>query len=212
MRLISDSSECYFLDNRCEWPIKSCDLPVMSAQHRQSRKASRKIAAPRQDFALNLSAKRCLCNTVGGRIGRIVEGCAAYRCAVTAARSRALTMTNFARSSLALVLRAFFGGAKSRALVNIFMICPRWSAGDSPTTTKLRSRSRPSHGHQTQRLPSTQLGTQCWDLGPNAEAKGNDSTHPLSRQGQCRMHRIRFEKRNFKKNPIENTSFFQQRL
>ena len=33
-------------------------------------------------------------------------------------------MTNFARSSLALVLRAFFGGAKSCALVNIFMICP----------------------------------------------------------------------------------------
>jgi hypothetical protein len=71
---------------------------------------------------------------VGGRIGRIVEGCAAYRCAVTAARSRALTMTNFARSSLALVLRAFFGGAKSCALVNIFMICPpmvsRWLADD----------------------------------------------------------------------------------
>jgi hypothetical protein len=37
-------------------------------------------------------------------------------------------MTNFARSSLALVLRAFFGGAKSCALDNIFMICPRWSA------------------------------------------------------------------------------------
>jgi hypothetical protein len=89
---------------------------------------------PRQDFALNLSAKRCLCNTVGGRIGRIVEGCAAYRCAVTAARSRALTMTNFARSSLALVLRAFFGGAKSCALVNIFMTCPPmvswWLADD----------------------------------------------------------------------------------
>ena len=79
---------------------------------------------PRQHFAFNLSAKRCLCNTVGGRIGRIVEGCAAYRCAVTAARSRALTMTNFARSSLVLILRAFFGGAKSCALVNFFMICP----------------------------------------------------------------------------------------
>jgi hypothetical protein len=87
------------------------------------------LPRPRQDFALNLSAKRCLCNTVGGRIGRIVEGCAAYRWAVTAARARALTITNFARSSLALVLRAFFGGAKSSALVNIFMICPRWSAG-----------------------------------------------------------------------------------
>src|SRR5262245_61943206 len=90
--------------------------------------------AARQDFALNLSAKRCLCNTVGGRIGRIVEGCAAaYRCPVTAARSRALTMTNFARSSLALVLRAFFGGAKSCALVNIFMIWPPvgwWLADD----------------------------------------------------------------------------------
>src|SRR5262249_61321835 len=46
------------------------------------------------------------------------------RCAVSAARSGVLTMTNFARSSLALVLRAFFGGAKSCAFVNIFMICP----------------------------------------------------------------------------------------
>ena len=25
-RLTDDSSECNFLDNRCEWPIKSCDL------------------------------------------------------------------------------------------------------------------------------------------------------------------------------------------
>jgi len=43
-------------------------------------------------------------------------------------------MTNFARSSLALVLRAFFGGAKSCALVNIFMSCPPmvswWLADD----------------------------------------------------------------------------------
>jgi hypothetical protein len=45
-------------------------------------------------------------------------------------------MTNFARSSLALVLRAFFGGAKSCALVNIFMICLRWSASGQLTTTK----------------------------------------------------------------------------
>jgi ABC transporter substrate binding protein len=28
MRLIDDSKECIFLDNRCEWPIKSCDLRV----------------------------------------------------------------------------------------------------------------------------------------------------------------------------------------
>ena len=83
---------------------------------------------PRQDFARNLSAKRRLCNTVGERIGRIVEGCAAYCCAVPAARSRAATTTNLARSSLALVLRARFGGAKSCALVKSFMICPRLSA------------------------------------------------------------------------------------
>jgi hypothetical protein len=81
---------------------------------------------PRQDFAPNLSAKRRLCNTVGGRI---VEGCAACCCALSAARSRAATTTNLARSSLALVFRAIFGGAKSCALVNLFMICPRWSAG-----------------------------------------------------------------------------------
>jgi len=74
-----------------------------------------------QNFPLNLPAKRRLCNTVGGRI---IEGCAAYFCAVSAARSRAATTTNLARSSLALVLRAIFGGAKSCALVNLFMICP----------------------------------------------------------------------------------------
>jgi hypothetical protein len=33
-------------------------------------------------------------------------------------------MTNFARSSLVLILLAFHGGAKSCALVNFFMICP----------------------------------------------------------------------------------------
>jgi hypothetical protein len=34
-----------------------------------------RTAQPRQDFALNLSAKRCLCNTVGGRI---IESFTAY--------------------------------------------------------------------------------------------------------------------------------------
>ena len=72
------------------------------------------------DFALNLSAKRRLCNTVGGRF---IDGNARC-CPVSTARSRALTMTNFARSSLTLVLRAVFGGAKSCALVNLFMVCP----------------------------------------------------------------------------------------
>jgi hypothetical protein len=33
-------------------------------------------------------------------------------------------MTNLARAILALVLRAVFGGAKSCALVSLFMICP----------------------------------------------------------------------------------------
>jgi hypothetical protein len=33
-------------------------------------------------------------------------------------------MTNLARSSLAFVLPALFGAAKSCALVNLFMICP----------------------------------------------------------------------------------------
>jgi hypothetical protein len=37
-------------------------------------------------------------------------------------------MTNFARSSLVLVLRAFFGGLKSCSLVNFFMVSPRWLA------------------------------------------------------------------------------------
>jgi len=105
---------------------------------------------------------------VGGRIGRIVEGCAAYRFAVTAARSRALTMTNFARSSLALVLRAFFGGAKSCALVNIFMICPpmvsRWLADNTQILP-------PDPGHLMA------LGTPFWISGPNRRGgSGNDST------------------------------------
>jgi hypothetical protein len=37
-RLIDDSSECNFLDNRCEWPIKICDLPIMSARPRGVQK------------------------------------------------------------------------------------------------------------------------------------------------------------------------------
>jgi hypothetical protein len=37
-------------------------------------------------------------------------------------------MTNLARASLALVLRVIFGAPKRCALVNLFMICPQWSA------------------------------------------------------------------------------------
>jgi len=78
----------------------------------------------RQDFAFNLWAKRRLCNTVR-RIGGIARACAEYRCAITAARSRAATISDFAPASLTLVLRALFGAPKSCALVNLFMICPR---------------------------------------------------------------------------------------
>ena len=89
---------------------------------------------PCQNFPLNLPTTRRLCNTVEGRI---VEGWAAHCCAVSAARSRAATMTNLARSSLALVLPALFGAAKSCALVKFFMICPRWSPSRQPTTNQI---------------------------------------------------------------------------
>jgi len=89
---------------------------------------------PRQNFPLNLPTNRRLCSTVGGRI---VEGWAAHCSTVSAARSRAATMTNLARSSLALVLHALFGAAKSCALVNLFMICPRWLASGQPTTNQI---------------------------------------------------------------------------
>jgi len=50
-------------------------LAVQSGEVRLSPLSRSRL--PRQDFALNLSAKRRLCNTVGGRI---VEGCAASCC------------------------------------------------------------------------------------------------------------------------------------
>src|SRR5262249_6267735 len=49
---------------------------------------------PRQEFALNLSAKRRLCNTVGKRF---IDGTARC-CVVSTARSRAAATTNLARS------------------------------------------------------------------------------------------------------------------
>src|SRR5215471_17112638 len=83
-------------------------------------------------------AKRRLCNTVGKRF---IDG-ALRCCAVSTARSRAAATTNLARASLALVLRVIFGAPKSCALVNLFMICPQWSAGGRP-----RRNSAPDHGH-----------------------------------------------------------------
>jgi hypothetical protein len=105
------------------------DELVLGPQSRQQ-----KSRLPRQNFSLNLPTNRRLCSTVGGRI---VEGWAAHCCAVSAARSRAATMTNLARSSLALVLPALFGAAKSCALVYLCMICPRWSASGQPTTNQI---------------------------------------------------------------------------
>jgi hypothetical protein len=95
------------------------DELVLSPLSRQQERMDRRL--PRQNFPLNLLTNRRLCSTVGGRI---VEGWTAHCCAVSAARSRAATMTNLARSSLALVLPALFGAAKSCALVNFFVIRP----------------------------------------------------------------------------------------
>jgi hypothetical protein len=52
-------------------------------------------------------------------------------------------MINLARSSLALVLSALFGAAKSCALVNLFMICPRLSV----VTNRQQPDSASDHGH-----------------------------------------------------------------
>ena len=108
------------------------DELVLGPLSRQQERMDRRL--PRHNFPLNLPTNRRLCSTVGGRI---VEGWAAHCCAVSAARSRAATMTNLARSSLALVLPALFGAAKSCALVNLCMICPRWSASGQPTTNQI---------------------------------------------------------------------------
>jgi hypothetical protein len=108
------------------------DELVLGPLSRQQERMDRRL--PRQNFPLNLPTNRRLCSTVGGRI---VEGWVAHWCAVAAARSRAATMTNLARSSLALVLPALFGAAKSCALVNLCMICPRWSASGQPTTNQI---------------------------------------------------------------------------
>jgi hypothetical protein len=87
---------------------------------------------PREDFALNRSAKRRLCNTVGGRF---IEGASRWYAASTA-RSRAVATTNLARSNHSLLLRALFGGTKRSTLVNIFMICPPMADWWLPTRIK----------------------------------------------------------------------------
>jgi hypothetical protein len=81
-----------------------------------------RVAAPLgQKLPLNFPTNRRLCSTVG----RIIERRPGCRRAVFAARSRAATTTNLARSSQSLALSALFGAAKSCALLNVFMMCPR---------------------------------------------------------------------------------------
>ena len=114
--------------------------------------------APRQDFALNL-IKRRLCCGVGACIERTVEDCTAYRCAATAARSRAAATTNMACSTFAFALasRALFGGAKSCALVNLFMICHP----DGRLVASRRPNSAPDHGDlMTKKGPAFRLRGQ----------------------------------------------------
>jgi hypothetical protein len=113
--------------SRCK-VMSSCSARCRASKERMDRRL------PRQNFPLNLPPNRRLCSTVGGRI---VEGWTTHCCVASAARLRAATMTNLARSSLALVLPALFGAAKSCALVNLCMICPRWSASGQPTTNQI---------------------------------------------------------------------------
>jgi hypothetical protein len=109
------------------------------------------LSPPRQEFALNLSAKRRLCTTVGGRF---IDGNARC-CAVSTARSRAATMTNFARSNQSWVSRALFGAAKGCPLVNLFMICPPvgWWLADHDQILPL------NQGHLMAQ------GSHFWDFG-----------------------------------------------
>ena len=61
----------------------------------------------------------------------VLKACAAYRRVVTAARFLAAIISNLARASRTLVLRALFGASKSCALVNLFMDLPPM-AGEQP--------------------------------------------------------------------------------
>jgi hypothetical protein len=74
-------------------------------------------------------------------------------------------MTNFARSSLELVLRALFAGAKSCSLVNTFMMCPPvgWWLADHDQILPLD----PGHlmaikpSNYPARDPALEFGSQC---------------------------------------------------
>jgi len=73
-----------------------------------------------------------------------------------------------ARASLALVLRVIFGAPKSCALVNLFMICPQWSAGGLadhdeilPPITAISWRT-PTHGNEPTREAAMAAFAKSW--------------------------------------------------
>lgn len=119
---------------RGRWLVRDARRRSSCSARCRAGKRGRIPLLPRQNFPLNLPPNRRLCSTVGERI---VEGWTAHCCVASAARSRAATMTNLARSSLALILPALFGAAKSCALVKFSMICPHWSPSRRPTTNQI---------------------------------------------------------------------------
>jgi hypothetical protein len=70
-------------------------------------------------------------------------------------------MTNFARSSLVLVLRSFFGGAKSCALVNFFMILAPAVCLATQATAAEFARAPQSSTQTAQRLAAWPLNYFC---------------------------------------------------
>jgi hypothetical protein len=82
-------------------------------------------------------------------VGCAIEGASLCR---AVARFRAAAMTNLARLSQSLFLRALFGGAKGSALVNIFMI--------APTGRLMTCRRRPDSILIIQRDAETPCGTR----------------------------------------------------
>jgi hypothetical protein len=175
MRFIMLLQTCRMMASSDVMAITKCSIQAPSS------KKSRKIAAPpRQEFALNLSAKRRLCNTVGKRF---IDGIARC-CAVSIARSRAAATTNFACSNQSLALRFLFAGAKSFAPVNVCMSAPYRLVISRPRPNSAPG-SRPSHGF---RDPVLRFGSQ---------SKGKETlTRPTapSGGGSGGMHRTRFQK------------------
>jgi hypothetical protein len=94
----------------------------------------------RHSLALNLSAKRRLRDTVGGRGIAGITRC----CAICIARCRAAATTDLTRPNQSWVLRAFFARVRSGALIEIFMNRPQILA--EPTRRNSAPGSRLSHG------------------------------------------------------------------